>query len=81
VALDFAASRDDTLVIVTGDHETGGLRITEGREQRKWRPEWSTLEHTGTAVPVFSFGAGAAEFAGFIDNTDLGKKLLALQNK
>jgi alkaline phosphatase len=79
IALDFAAKRNDTLVVVTSDHETGGLRISETRERRRWRMEWSTGEHTGTSVPVFAFGPGAEEFGGYQDNTDVGRKLIALQ--
>lgn len=33
VALDFARRHRDTLVIITGDHETGGLVVTGGRDQ------------------------------------------------
>ena len=76
VALDFAKKRGDTLVVVTGDHETGGLRISESKSGR-FRTEWSTGDHTATAVPVFAFGPGSAVFGGFQDNTDVGKKLIA----
>ena len=79
VALDFASKRDDTLVIVTGDHETGGMRVTEGRDLRRWRTEWSTTEHTGEAVALFAFGPGAGEFGGIVDNSEVGRKLLAIQ--
>lgn len=79
IALDFAAARKDTLVVVTADHETGGMRLTESPTSRRWRMEWSTLEHTASAVPVFAFGPGSAAFAGSQDNTDVGKKLLAAQ--
>ena len=77
VALDFAAKDGNTLVLVTGDHETGALRISESRSGRL-RLEWASTDHTGTAVPIFAFGPGAVEFAGIQDNTDVGKKLLAL---
>lgn len=77
VALEFAAANGDTLVIVTADHETGGMRITETKSGR-FRVEWSTTDHTAMPVPVFAFGPGSAAFAGFYDNTDTGKKLLAL---
>ena len=79
VALDFASTRTDTLVVVTGDHETGGMRISESPTTHKYRMEWSTTEHTATAVPIFAFGPGASVFAGFQDNTDVGKKLIAFQ--
>lgn len=76
VALDFARRRGDTLVVVTGDHETGGLRISDTKTGR-FRMEWSTGDHTAAAVPVFAYGPGSAAFAGVQDNTDIGKKLKA----
>jgi len=76
-ALDFAAARSDTLVIAVGDHETGGLRIFQGRDKHRWRMEWSTVEHTGTSIPLFAFGPAADTFHGYIDNTDVGKALLS----
>ena len=81
VALDFAAARNDTLVIAVGDHETGGLRIFQGRDRKRWRLEWSTVEHTGTSIPLFAFGPGAETFHGYIDNTDVGKALLSFVGK
>jgi len=81
VALDFAAARNDTLVIAVGDHETGGLRIFQGRDKHRWRIEWATVEHTGTSIPLFAFGPGAEGFHGYIDNTDVGKALLSFVGK
>lgn len=81
VALDFAAARNDTLVIAVGDHETGGMRIFQTRDKKRWRMEWSTTEHTGTAIPLFAFGPSADTFHGFIDNTDVGKALLSFVGK
>jgi alkaline phosphatase len=76
-ALDFAAGRSDTLVLVTGDHETGGLRGTETKSGRP-RYEWSTTDHTASPVPVFASGPGAAAFAGFHLNTEVGARLMGL---
>ena len=78
VALDFAKKRGDTLVVVTSDHETGGMRVSETKMRSLFRVEWSTTDHTGEAVAVFAYGPGAAVFGGFQDNTDVGKKLLEL---
>ena len=46
-----------------------------------WRMEWSTPDHTGTAIPLFAFGPGSQAFAGYIDNTDVGRKLLSFVRK
>ena len=81
VALDFAAARNDTLVIAVGDHETGGLRIQQGRDQKRWRMEWATVEHTGTSIPIFAYGPGSELFTGYLDNTDVGKKLITFVSK
>jgi alkaline phosphatase len=81
VALDFAAAHPDTLVIACGDHETGGMRIFQGRDLKRWRVEWSTVEHTGTSIPLFAFGAGSESFHGYIDNTDVGKALLSFVSR
>lgn len=76
VALDFAAKRTDTLVVVASDHETGGMRISETKMLSRFRVEWSSTDHTGEAVAVFAYGPGSAVFAGFQDNTDVGRKLM-----
>lgn len=80
IALEFAATSGNTLVLVTSDHETGGLRITETKTAR-FRLEWSSTDHTGVSVPVFGFGVGAAEFAGVYDNADGGRRVAGVVGK
>jgi alkaline phosphatase len=75
VALEFASSNGDTLVIVTSDHETGGLRLTETRQLARLRLEWSTTDHTATLVPLFAFGPGAEAFGTYAENDEMGVKL------
>ncbi len=75
-ALKFAENDQNTLVIVTADHETGGMTIPGGNmEDNTVLVDFSTIAHTGVIVPVFAFGAGAEEFAGFYDNTELFDKI------
>jgi len=80
-AVDFAMRDGHTLVIVTADHETGGLTILEGSNgSAEPSVHWSTKGHTGTPVPIGAMGPGAAVFAGMQDNTDIPKKIARLLN-
>lgn len=78
-AFKFADEHPGTLVIVTADHETGGLSITGGNiETGEVEAHFSTDYHTGVMVPVFSYGTGAEKFAGMYENTDIFHKMLEL---
>lgn len=77
VALDFA-KQSDTLVILTGDHETGAFQIYEDRESPELALVWGTTGHTGQAIPVFAYGPGAERFTGWLDNTEVGQALIEL---
>ncbi|MFW6145884.1 MAG: alkaline phosphatase [Planctomycetota bacterium] len=70
--LRWADGRDDVLVIVTADHECGGLTVTADRGIGRM-PEvtWSTKGHTGVPVPIFAQGPGAEAVVGTLDNTDV----------
>jgi alkaline phosphatase len=74
--MDLVRERGDILVIVTGDHETGGLQI--GGSWDAPEDVWGSRDHTGEAVPMFAAGPGAEAFAGFGENTEVGKSLLSL---
>ena len=80
-ALKFAEKDGETLVIVTADHETGGLTLVDGDLNRNIiKSEFSTDDHTGVMVPVFAYGPGAERFAGIYQNTDVFFKMMdALQ--
>lgn len=83
-ALDFAKKDGNTLVIVTADHETGGLALLNGKfGSDKLKVAFSTKNHSGVPVPIFTYGPGADHFSGFMENTSIkGKieKLLKLKN-
>ncbi len=77
--LDFARQDHRTLLIITADHETGGLVLAKDAKQpRQIAVRWTTKEHTGAEVPLFAFGPGAGEFAGVQDNTDIARKIAKL---
>jgi len=72
VARDFAKAHPDTLIIVTADHECGGLKLLENRGQGNWPDvKWTTTGHTADAVDVFAVGPGSEKITGTIDNTDI----------
>ena len=80
-ALKFAAANRETLIIVTADHETGGMTLNDGDYKKgSLTGKFTTGGHTGTAVPIYAFGPGAEQFTGFMENTDIAKKMMKLLN-
>ncbi len=77
---------DETLVIVTGDHETGYLTGPNSGAQADgkpvWQPlesrgqgvlpgmQWNSKEHTNSLIPFFAKGAGSEWFHQFADKVD-----------
>tara|TARA_B100000579_G_scaffold416284_1_gene411684 strand:+ start:4390 stop:5445 length:1056 start_codon:yes stop_codon:yes gene_type:complete len=77
VALNFAKNNSNTLVIVTADHETGGLAIKMGKSQDfEIVAGFNTLGHSATMVPVFSYGRFSELFAGIYENTQIFHKMI-----
>ena len=71
IVMDWAANRQDTLIIVTSDHETGGLSIQNDNGQGNYPTvSWSTTGHTADEVPVYAWGNGAYRLTEVEDNTD-----------
>ncbi|MES2560917.1 MAG: alkaline phosphatase [Bacteroidota bacterium] len=77
--LDKAEKEGDILVVVTADHETGGLTLTANKQNRQsFVPKYAYNKHTGVMVPVFAYGPGAEEFAGIYENTEIFYKFAKL---
>jgi len=69
---------DSSLVVVTSDHETGGLSDVVGRGVgRLPEASWSTGGHTGVDVPLYATGPGAEGFASVRDNTGIFERMRA----
>ncbi|MEM1136386.1 MAG: alkaline phosphatase [Bacteroidota bacterium] len=76
-ALAFAAQDQQTLVVVTADHETGGLTLNGGNiGSGEVEAKFTSGGHTSVAVPVYAFGPKAEIFAGFYENTAIFEKFL-----
>ena len=79
VVLDYAEKDGNTLVVVTADHETGGLSLIDpdGKYTRT-DFNFSTGSHSAVFVPVFAFGPGAERFSGIMDNTEIISKIMEI---
>ncbi len=76
--LEFAAKTSNTLVVITADHECGGMTIEDGNfETGKIDADFTSFSHTGVMVPIFAFGAGATDFAGVMQNTQIFEKIVS----
>ena len=67
---------DKTLVIVTSDHETGGLAVTGPKNYLPKRGDkveikWVSGHHTAVDVPIWAQGPGAEKVNGRMDNTEI----------
>lgn len=74
--IEFAKKDGNTLVIITADHETGGMTILKGKMGfDEMNVVFTTKDHSGVPVPVFAFGPGAEKFTGFMENISFKPKL------
>lgn len=79
LVMDWAENRGDTLVIVTADHETGGMEIAPGDYSRGdlVRIEWTSrvmpgyARHSSQLVPIYATGPGAEMVRPLMDNTEI----------
>ena len=84
-AFNYANENTDTLVIVTADHETGGLLIEPanptdyvGNDVKfSFNTAIGRGSHTGVPVPIYAYGPGAENFTGTLDNTDVYRAMIA----
>ena len=84
-ALEYAKKNPDTLVVVTADHETGGLLIepialsyyTGNNIKFSFNTAIGGGSHTGVPVPVYAYGPGSLNFSGTLDNTDVYRAILS----
>jgi len=73
--IEFVLCNPDTVLIITADHETGG--ITKNTTTGEY--EYTVTTHTTTPVPVFAIGYGTEVFNNKqVDNTDIAKFIAAV---
>ena len=78
-ALKFADRNGETLVVVTADHETGGLVLVDGDERTgRVMGVYVSDDHTPAMLPVFAYGPGADKFCGTYMNTEIARRIKSL---
>ncbi len=76
-ALKFADTHENTLVIITADHETGGLTLPQGNvSKNEIEADFTTDDHTGIFVPIFAYGPRSNYFQGVYGNNEVFRKIL-----
>jgi alkaline phosphatase len=81
-AMKFVDKDGETLLIVTADHETGGLSLLHGdMSSGTIAGNFSTDDHTALPVPVFAYGPHSLDFRGVYENTALFQKIMQIINK
>ncbi|MCU0401917.1 MAG: alkaline phosphatase [Algoriphagus sp.] len=72
----YADQHPGTLVLITADHETGGVSLPQGNlDRNEVELAYHSDDHTGILVPIFAYGAHSGEFRGVYENTEVFKKL------
>ncbi len=69
VAMDYADTHEGTLIVVTADHETGGVKV--GSTVSGPQVQFSSVDHTTDPVPYYVYGAGVEHFEGLSMNIDI----------
>jgi alkaline phosphatase len=81
-AMQFADKNGETLVIVTADHETGGLSLLDGNLAKNYvAGNFSSDDHSAIPVPVFAYGPHSLDFRGVYENTALFEKIMQIIKK
>ncbi len=76
-AVQYRERHPETLIVVTGDHETGGLAIQRDGTGAL-AAAYTSGGHTAAMVPLFAVGPGAERFGGINTNSRVGRLLLEL---
>lgn len=78
-ALTFAERDQRTLLVVTSDHETGGLSVVgTAPDGSDMEGKWIWDEHTADMVPLFAYGPSSGMFGGLHRIDHVGRLLHSL---
>ncbi|UII25377.1 alkaline phosphatase [Fulvivirga maritima] len=74
--LDYVESHENTLLVVTADHETGGVAIGKSDRADSVAVYFTTDQHTAELIPVFAKGEHEDDFRGIYENNEINHKLV-----
>ncbi len=79
VALKFVAMNPDTVLIITADHETGGLHLPKEPTESIYNNFiYTSGGHTCIQVPVYAIGYGVEALSGIRENVDVARFVASL---
>ena len=83
VAMEYVDAHPGTLLVVTADHETGGLTLPSGnadftKSESGVLYKYGSKSHTAVMVPVYLYGTGAERINGVMENSDLANRLMEI---
>ena len=73
--LDYQSTHPEVLVVLTADHECGGVAVHDASDD-ELDIHFTSGYHSANFVPIWATGPGAEVFDAFMDNTEIGKKLI-----
>ena len=78
--LDYQETHPDVLVILTADHECGGVAVHDGNNI-DLDIHFTSAYHSANFVPIWATGPGSEVFDAFMDNTEIGQQLISYIKK
>jgi len=74
--LDYQNDHPDVLVVLTADHECGGVAVHDAKDS-DLDIRFTSDYHSANFVPIWATGPGSEVFDAFMDNTEIGKQLIS----
>ena len=75
MCLEYQLENQNVLVVLTADHECGGVAIHDG-EDGNLDVRFTSDYHSANFVPIWATGPGSYFFDAMMDNTMIGKQLI-----
>jgi alkaline phosphatase len=77
--IQYVDAHPNTLLIITADHETGGVSIPQGDiASATVELAYHSDDHTAIMVPIFAYGAHSGDFRGVYENSAVFNKIMKL---